>query len=77
MVKGSGKVEKVMHEWGQGKLHSGSKTGPVVTSQKQAVAIALGEARKAGQKVPPAPKSVVPARRGGMDSLRPGDYRRR
>lgn len=40
------KVSKVMHEWGQGKLHSGSKKGPVVKSQRQAVAIALSEARK-------------------------------
>jgi hypothetical protein len=38
---GAGKVEKTMHEWGQGKLHSGSKKG-------QAVAIALSQARKAG-----------------------------
>lgn len=40
------KVSKVMHEYGAGKLHSGSKKGPVVTSQKQAVAIAMSEARK-------------------------------
>jgi uncharacterized membrane protein len=45
------KVEKVMHEWKEGKLHSGSKKGPKVKSQKQAVAIALSEARKAGEKV--------------------------
>jgi len=37
----------VMHKWGQGKLHSGSKSGPVVRSQKQAVAIMLSEKRKA------------------------------
>lgn len=43
---GKAKVSKVMHEWGQGKLHSGSKKGPVVKNQKQAVAIALSEARK-------------------------------
>jgi hypothetical protein len=36
----------VMHEWGQGKLHSGSKSGPKVKSQKQAVAIAFSEDRK-------------------------------
>lgn len=40
------KVKKVMDEWKSGELHSGSKTGPKVTSQKQAVAIALSEARK-------------------------------
>ena len=35
-----------MDEWKKGKLHSGSKKGPVVKSQKQAVAIALSEQRK-------------------------------
>jgi hypothetical protein len=44
------KVKKVMHEWKQGTLHSGSKKGPVVRSQKQAVAIALSEQRKAKKK---------------------------
>jgi hypothetical protein len=38
------KVSKVMKEYVAGKLHSGSKKGPVVKSQKQAVAIALSEA---------------------------------
>ena len=38
------KVGKVMKEYKAGKLHSGSKKGPVVTSRKQAVAIALHEA---------------------------------
>lgn len=38
------KISKVMTEYGKGKLHSGSKKGPVVSSQKQAVAIALSEA---------------------------------
>lgn len=40
------KVSKVMHEYGEKKLHSGSKKGPIVKNQKQAVAIALSEARK-------------------------------
>jgi hypothetical protein len=51
-AKKSGKVEKVMHEFKTGKLHSGSKKGPVVSNKKQAVAIALSEARKAGAKIP-------------------------
>ena len=38
------KVKLVMDEWKSGKLHSGSKKGPVVTNQRQAVAIALSEA---------------------------------
>ena len=44
------KVGKVMKEYKAGKLHSGSKKGPVVTSQKQAVAIALSEAGKSKPK---------------------------
>ena len=40
------KVNKVMKEYGKGELHSGSKKGPVVKSQKQAIAIALSEAGK-------------------------------
>lgn len=44
-------VEKEMHEMKQGKLKSGS--GQKVTNPKQAIAIGLSEARKAGKKVPP------------------------
>lgn len=50
--KGEAKVGKVMGEFKSGALHSGSKKGPEVTNRKQAVAIALSEARKAGAKVP-------------------------
>jgi len=35
-----------MKEYGKGELHSGSKKGPLVKSQKQAIAIALSEAGK-------------------------------
>jgi hypothetical protein len=52
-AKGGGKTEKVMREFKHGALHSGSKKGPKVTSRKQAVAIALSEARKAGENVKP------------------------
>lgn len=41
-------IPDTMHEWKQGQLHSG-KGGPVVKSQKQAIAIALSEARRAGK----------------------------
>jgi len=44
------KVEKVMHEFKRGKLHSGSKTGPKVKSRKQAIAIAMSEAGKSRRK---------------------------
>ncbi len=45
------KMEKVMNEFGEHKLHSGSKKGPIVKKRKQAIAIGLSEARKAGEKV--------------------------
>jgi len=51
-VKGAAKISKVMGEFKSGALHSGSKKGPEVTNPKQAVAIALSEARKAGAKIP-------------------------
>ena len=44
--KGEAKVAKTMSEWKQGDLHSGSKKGPTVKDQRQAVAIALSQARK-------------------------------
>jgi hypothetical protein len=44
--KGQAKVQKVMHEFKAGTLHSGSKRGATVTSRKQAIAIALSEARR-------------------------------
>lgn len=52
VFKNGGKVAKVMREYKKGELHSGSKKGPVVKDRKQAVAIALSEARKAGAKIP-------------------------
>ena len=51
----SAKVERVMHEKKAGTLRSGS--GKKVTSRKQAIAIGLSEARKAGAKVPRKKKS--------------------
>lgn len=42
--KEKSKVKKVMHEYKEGKLHSGSKKGPLVTNPKQGIAIALSEA---------------------------------
>ena len=60
-VKGAAKISKVMGEFKAGTLHSGSKKGPEVTNPKQATAIALSEARKAGAKIP-----VKKARGGSM-----------
>jgi hypothetical protein len=48
--KASEKVEKTMRERKRGTLKSGS--GKKVTSRKQAIAIGLSQARKAGAKVP-------------------------
>ena len=47
----SDKVEKTMHERKRGTLRSGSR-GKKVTSKKQAIAIGLSKARRAGKKVP-------------------------
>jgi len=49
--KASSKVKRALHERKQGKLRSGG-SGRKVTSRKQAIAIGLSEARKAGAKVP-------------------------
>jgi len=47
---GKKKISKVMREYKAGKLHSGSKKGPKVKSKKQAMAIALSEARNVQKK---------------------------
>jgi len=49
--KASQKVERAMHERKRGTLRSGG-SGKKVTSRKQAIAIGLSEARRAGAKVP-------------------------
>ena len=49
--RASEKVEKAMHERKHGTLRSG-RSGKKVTSRKQAIAIGLSEARRAGGKVP-------------------------
>ena len=49
--KASEKVERAMRERKRGKLRSG-RSGKKVTSRKQAMAIGLSEARRAGGKVP-------------------------
>lgn len=51
----SGKVKRVMHEFKEGELRSGSKKGPKVKSRKQAIAIALSESRKKLEKHNPSP----------------------
>jgi hypothetical protein len=54
--KAQSKVKRAMEERKAGTLRSGG-SGKKVTSRKQAIAIGLSEARRAGGKVPPAPSS--------------------
>jgi hypothetical protein len=60
--KASAKVRKAMHERREGTLRSG-RSRRKVTSRKQAIAIGLSQARKAGGKVPPNPKARKASRR--------------
>ena len=55
--KAAQKVERAMHEMKRGDLRSG-RSGKRVTSRKQAIAIGLSEARRAGGKVPRAPRAA-------------------
>lgn len=55
--KAAKKVRKAMHERKRGTLKSG-RSGKKVTSRKQAIAIALSQARKEGAKVPPKKKTA-------------------
>lgn len=48
--KAEGKIKKVMEEFSEKKLHSGSKKGPLVENPRQAIAIGISEARKRGYK---------------------------
>ena len=66
--KASSKVERAMHERKKGTLRSGrGGEGGKVKSRKQAIAIGLSEARKAGAK--------VPKRKGGRGG-KPGPKKR-
>jgi hypothetical protein len=81
--KAQSKVKRAMHEKKEGTLRSG-RSGKKVTSRKQAIAIGLSEARKAGGKVPKkasktsarktakktAKKSGRPAKRGARKTSR-------
>jgi uncharacterized protein DUF6496 len=65
--KASQKVERAMHERKRGTLRSG-RSGKRVTSRKQAIAIGLSEARRAGGK--------VPRKRGGSRGRKRGGKKR-
>jgi hypothetical protein len=62
--KAGQKVEKAMRERKRGTLKSGS-SGKKVKSRKQAIAIGLSEARRAGGKVPRKRKGAGRKRKGG------------
>jgi len=62
--KAQQKVKKVMEEMKEGKLKSG-RSNKKVTSRKQAIAIGLSEARKAGAKVPRKSSGKKTARSSG------------
>jgi hypothetical protein len=62
--KAQQKVKRAMHERKHGTLRSGS-SGKKVTSRKQAIAIGLSEARRAGGKVPRKKSSGSRKRSGG------------
>ena len=59
--KASASVEREMKAMKQGKLRSGGGKGPKVTNPKQAIAIGLSEARRAGAKMPPPPPGTASA----------------
>lgn len=54
--KAQSRIEKVMHEKKKGTLRSSS--GQKVKNRKQAIAIAISEARASGAKVPPEKKTA-------------------
>lgn len=60
--KASAKVKRAMHERKEGTLRSG-RSGKKVTSRKQAIAIGLSEARRAGAKVPREPAGRTTGRK--------------
>jgi Family of unknown function (DUF6496) len=66
--KAQQKVKRAMHERKRGKLRSG-RSGKRVTSRKQAIAIGLSEARRAGGK--------VPRKRGGSRKRKGGGRKRK
>ncbi len=44
------RMKAEMHKFKEGKLHSGSKKGPIVKSRKQAIAIGLSESGQSNKK---------------------------
>ena len=66
-------MKQTMDEWKSGKLHSGSKTGPKVTSQKQVVAIGLsqsGQSNRSGSGRRKSSKQTSASRKKRLASVR-------
>ena len=63
-------MEGTMREYAAGKLHSGSKHGPIVHSRAQAIAIGLSQARQRGEHVAPKPRRRKSLHRSISDALR-------
>jgi hypothetical protein len=74
--KAGDKVEKAMRERNSGTLKSG-RSGKKVTSRKQAIAIGLSEARKAGGKVPRQKARSSPGRTAKKRSTRKKSTRKK
>ena len=72
--KAQSKVKRAMHERKHGTLKSG-RSGKKVTSRKQAIAIGLSEARRAGGKVPR--KRGGRKRKGGSRKRKGGGRKKR
>lgn len=69
------KVKRAMHERKEGTLRSG-RSGKKVTSRKQAIAIGLSEARRAGGKVPKKAAKRTTAKKAGKKTGRPAKSRK-
>lgn len=56
-------ASEVAKKFKKGRLHSGSKHGPIVRKKSQMRAIQISEARKEGYDIPPAPKKKTARKR--------------
>ncbi len=78
VAKGQAGVRQEMHKFKEGDLHSGSKSGPVVKSRKQAIAISLSEAGMARKKNPGSQANKDPrGAHGGFPTTQVGQARSR
>lgn len=68
-------ASEVMKKYRSGKLHSGSKRGPVVRDTKQAKAIQISEARSEGHDIPKKPSRSSRSRHGRRKRSRSGRRR--